>query len=176
MQLNIRFQDPNKLLFLQLADVTKFKQYSSQFPEISFNDSISTYSNIFNDVKKLKVELNVLYSDVKYQNLKHIYDMLRMFEHFSLRDVLRETYKLFVLILTMPSTSVVSVERHFSCLKKIKTYLRNNISKQNLSSLAILSIEKSLVQKLKETESFYDNIINMYASQKDRSINLTYKI
>ncbi len=28
---------------------------------------------------------------------------------------------------------------------------------------------------LLETESFYDNIINVYANQKDRSINLTYK-
>jgi len=175
MQLNIRFQDTKKLLFLQLADVTKFKQYSSQFPENAFNDLKSTYSNIFNDVKKLKVELEVLYNDIKYQNLKHIYDLVKIFEHVSLRDVLPETYKLFVLILTIPSTSM-SVEKHFSCLKKIKNFLRNNISKQNLSSLAILSIEKSLVQKLKETEPFYDNIINMYAGQKDRSINLTYKI
>jgi len=175
MQLNIRFQGTNKLHFLQLADVTKFKQYSSQFPENAFNDLKSTFSNIFNDVKKLKIELEVLYSDVSYQNLNHINDMLKMFELMSLRDVLPETYKLFVLILTIPSTSA-SVERHVTCFKKIKTYLQNNISKPRLSSLAILSIEKSLVQKLKETDSFYDNIINMYASQKDRSINLTYKI
>lgn len=175
MQLNIRFQDSNKLLFLQLADVTKFKQYSSQFPENAFNELKFTYSHLFNDVKKLKVELEVLYNDVKYQSLEHIYDLLKIFEHVSLRDVLPETHKLFALILTIPSTSV-SIERHFSWLKKIKKYLRNNISKQHLSSLAILSIEKPLVQKLKETEPFYDNIINMYASQKDRSINLTYKV
>jgi len=174
MQLNIRYNEINKLHFLQLADVTKFKQYSSQFPENAFNDLKSTYSNIF-DIKKLKVELEVLYNDVKYQNLKHIYDLVNIFENVSLKDVLPETYKLFVLILTIPSTSV-SVERHYSCLKKIKNFLRNGISKQNLNPLATLSIEKSLVQKLKETEVFYDNIINMYAGQKDRSINLTYKI
>ncbi|CAI6360376.1 unnamed protein product [Macrosiphum euphorbiae] len=175
MQLNIRFQDTDKLLFLQLADVTKFEQYSSKFPENAFNDLKSTYSNIFNDAKKLKVELEVLYSDVKYQNLNHINDMLKIFEHFSLKDVLPEAYKLFVLILTIPSTSE-SAERHFTCLEKIKTYLRNNISESHLSSLAILSIEKSLIQKLKETETFYDNIIKLYASQKDRGINLTYKV
>jgi len=39
----------------------------------------------------------------------------------------------------------------------------------------MLSIEKALIHQLKETESFYNDIINIYASQKDRSINLTYK-
>jgi hypothetical protein len=174
MQLNTRFQDTNKLLFLQLADVTKFKEYSCKFPENALNNLKLTYSNIFCDIIKLKVELEVLYSDVKYQNLLHIYDMVKIIEQDTLKDILPEVYKLFILILTIPSTSVSNV-RSFSCLKRIKTYSRNSISQIRLSSLAILSIEKSLIYQLKETESFYDNIINIYANQKDRSINLTYK-
>lgn len=59
--------------------------------------------------------------------------------------------------------------------RELKTYSRNNISKLCWSSLSILSIEKSLIQQLKDTESFYDNITNTCTSQKDRSINLTYK-
>ncbi|KAL4125889.1 hypothetical protein QTP88_010126 [Uroleucon formosanum] len=160
MQLNTRFQDTNKLLFLQLADVTKFKEYSCTFPVNALNNLKSTYPNIFYNINSLKVELEVLYSDVKYQNLLHIYDMVKIIEQDALKDILPEAYKLFILILTIPSTSV-SNERSFSCLKRIKTCSRNSISQVRFSSLSILSIEKSLINHLKKTESFYDDIINI---------------
>ena len=44
------------------------------------------------------------------------------------------------LFLTIPIT-VASAERSFSKLKVIKTYLRNSMSQERLSGLAILSIE-----------------------------------
>ncbi|KAE9522954.1 hypothetical protein AGLY_016585 [Aphis glycines] len=167
MQLNTRFQDTNKLLFLQLADVTKFNEYSSKFPENALNNLKSTYSNIFSNINTLKVEFEVFYSDIKYQNLLHIYEMVKIIEQDALKDILPEAYKLFILILTLPSTSV-SNERSFSCLKRIKTCSRNSISQVRLSSLSMLSIEKSLIHQLKEIESFYNDIIQIYASQKDR--------
>lgn len=174
MQLRTRFNDTDRLLFLQLADVSKFKEYSNQFPIIAFKNLKRTYSDIFHDEKKLKVEVEVLYNDDKYQNLQHIYDLVKIFEKSGIKDVMPEAYKLFVLILTIPSTSV-SVERSFSCLKRIKTYLRNSTSQQRLSCLSTISIEKLLTQQLKQNEPFYDDIINIYASQKDRTINLMYK-
>ncbi|KAL4091278.1 hypothetical protein QTP88_025991 [Uroleucon formosanum] len=169
MQLNTRFQDTNKLLFLQLADVTKFKEYSCTCPVSALNNLKSTYPKIFYNINTLKIELEVLYSDVKYQNLLHIYDIVKIIEQDALKDILPEAYKLFILILTIPSTSV-SNERSFSCLKRIKTCSRNSISQVRLSSLSILSIEKSLINQLKKTESFYDDIINIYKNDSDFSI------
>jgi len=127
MQLNIRFQDTNKLLFLQLPDVTQFKQFSSKFPKNAFNNLKLFYSNIFYDTKKLKTELEVLYIGFKYHNLQYIYDLVKIIEQDALKDILPEVYKLFILILTIPSTSV-SNERSFTGLKRIKTYSRNSIS------------------------------------------------
>lgn len=75
---------------------------------------------------------------------------------------LPEVYKLLSLILTIPSTSV-SVERSFSCLKFVKTYLRNSISQHRLISLALISIEKELIEQLKNTGAFYDDIVNIYS-------------
>ncbi|KAL4090127.1 hypothetical protein QTP88_025026 [Uroleucon formosanum] len=124
MQITTRFQNSNKLIFLQLADVTKFKYYCNKFPDDAFKNLGLTYSNIFHDLKKLKAELEVLYSDTNYQNLNHIYDLVKIFELEGLKTVLPEAYNLFSLILTLPSTSV-SVERSFSCLKRIKTYLQD---------------------------------------------------
>lgn len=165
MQLSIRFNDTDKLIYLQLADVTKFKDYSCNFPTSALENLKKAYSNIFQDMDKLKVELEVLYNDVKYHNLSHIYDMVKIFENDYLKEVMPEVYKLFSLILTIPSTSV-SVERSFSCLKRIKTYLRNSTSQQRLSSLSTISIEKLLIQQLKENEPFYEDIINIYADKK----------
>lgn len=51
--------------------------------------------------KKLKVELEVLYSDEKYQNLHHVYDLVKIFESSGLTVILPEVYKLFSLILTI---------------------------------------------------------------------------
>ncbi|KAL4141563.1 hypothetical protein QTP88_004184 [Uroleucon formosanum] len=179
MQLNTRFQDTNKLLFLRLADVTKFKEYSCTFPVNALNNLKSTYPNIFYNINSLKVELEVLYNDVKYQNLLHIYDMVKIIEQNALKDILPEAYKLFILILTIPSTSV-SNERSFSCLKRIKTCSRNSISQVRFSSLSILSIEKFLINQLKKTESFYDDIINIkyiavMAEKKQAKINFFFQ-
>lgn len=112
VQINTRFQNNNKLIFLQLGDVSKFESYSRLFPQISLDNLELSYSNLFFDMNKLKVELEVLYNDKKYQNLYHLYDLIKIFENDGLKVVLPEVYKLFFLILTIPSTSI-SVERRF---------------------------------------------------------------
>ena len=68
-------------------------------------------------------------------------------------------------MLTIPVT-VASVERSFSKLKLIKSYLRSTMSQERLSRLAILSIEKEMLEELK-----YKNLISNFASQKVRKID-----
>lgn len=84
-----------------------------------------------------------MYSDLKYHNIFMTY-IVKIIEQDALKDILPQVYKLFILILTIPSTSV-SNEKKFSGLKRIKTYSSNSISRISLSSLTILSIEKSLI-------------------------------
>lgn len=60
MNIKIRFQNTNKLIFLQLLDISKFQFYSSQYPEQAFKNLGITYSNIFLSLKKLSVELEIL--------------------------------------------------------------------------------------------------------------------
>ncbi len=59
----------------------------------------------------------------------------------ELTQTFPEAVKLLQLILTIPATTV-SVERSFSALKRIKSYTRNRMTNQRLSSLALMSIEK----------------------------------
>lgn len=62
--------------------------------------------------------------------------------------------------------SVASVEYNFSKLKLIKSYLRSTMSQYILNGLALLPIEKEILQEID-----YDNLINDFASQKSKKKN-----
>ncbi|XP_074352732.1 uncharacterized protein LOC141691879 [Apium graveolens] len=68
------------------------------------------------------------------------------------------------ILLTIPVT-VSYAERSFSKLKLIKSYLRSTMSQERLSGLAMLSIEKDMVEKLD-----YVNLIDIFASENTRRI------
>ena len=71
----------------------------------------------------------------------------------------------FKILLTIPVT-IASIKRSFSKLKLIKSYLRSTMSRERLSELAILSIEKEMLAELE-----CKNLISNFASQKARKIN-----
>ena len=68
------------------------------------------------------------------------------------------------ILLTIPVT-VASAKRTFSKLKLIKSYLRSTMSQERLSGLAILSIEKNMLEKID-----YKSLINNFASKRARKI------
>ncbi|KAL5855035.1 hypothetical protein ACOSQ4_004837 [Xanthoceras sorbifolium] len=63
------------------------------------------------------------------------------------------------ILLTVPVT-VSSAERNFSKLKLLKSYLRSPMSHERLNGLAILCIEKNMLDKLD-----FETIIDDFASQ-----------
>lgn len=99
--------------------------------------------------------------------IKHINDL-------ELIDALSEVKKLAELLCKIPY-STASLERSFSALKRIKTFNRNTMGEERLSSLRLLSIEKELLSHLQSSPSFYDNVIENFDSMCDRRIVLTYK-
>lgn len=171
MEMDIRFQDCDKLQFLSLGDPTKFEQYNLCFPSSAFETLFQFYGKIFTKSQRLKNELLLLYADESYRNVSMQHLLQNLSEN---KDIFAEAYKLFSLILTIPSTSA-SVERSFSCLKRIKTYLRNSVSQQRLSSLANISIQKELLIQLTNKQPFYEDITDKFASLKDRRLDLIYK-
>ena len=71
------------------------------------------------------------------------------------------TYRI---LLTIPVT-VTSAKRIFSKLKLIKSYLRSTMSQERLSELAILSIERNMLEKID-----YKSLINNFASKRARKM------
>ena len=69
-------------------------------------------------------------------------------------------HAIFLVLLTMP-VATATVERSFSVLKRVKTYLRSTMGQERLSSLALLHIHR-------EVEINVDQIINEFASAKNR--------
>lgn len=63
------------------------------------------------------------------------------------------------ILLTVPVT-VASAERSFSKLKLIKNYLRSTMSQSRLNGLAMLSIERDLIESLD-----YESLMDEFASR-----------
>ena len=87
---------------------------------------------------------------------------INVLNYFKRLDSFPNAYIAYRILLTIPIT-VASAERSFSKLKLIKSYLRSTMSQERLSGLAILSIEKEMLEELK-----YKNLISNFASQKAR--------
>jgi hypothetical protein len=83
-------------------------------------------------------------------------------KNYSLLPTFQDLYTALLLFLTIPVT-VATAERSFSKLKLIKTYLRNTMTDERLSGLAILSIENAAARKLDVSK-----IIDNFASRKAR--------
>lgn len=173
MKTNIayRFADLSKLKFLSILDSRYFKEFAKQFPEEGFLSLKQSYGKFF-DFSSLRGELSVLYKDSEM----HKDTVVKLHQYLTeegLVPVFPELHKLVLLIITIPASSS-SAERSFSAMKRIKSYLRNTQGQERLSSLALLSIEKSLLATLRQRPSFYDDVIDIFA-RKNRRIELVYK-
>ena len=73
-----------------------------------------------------------------------------------------EVCNAFLLFVTIPVTTA-NVERSFSKVKLIKTYLRNSMGQERLRNLAILSIDHSMGRNLN-----FDVVIDTFAELKTR--------
>jgi hypothetical protein len=124
--------DPLSTHFLNFQMAKPFiDNYKSHFPVISefeLNFAKEHIRNFFKDSKKISV--------------LDVYNYL-----LSNKIVFEKVFKLFQIFLTLPVTSC-SCERSFSTMRRTKTYLRNRMSDERLSSMCLLSIEKELSSTL----------------------------
>lgn len=81
--------------------------------------------------------------------------------------VFNETYKLTILSITIPVSSA-TCERTFSCLRRLKNYMRNCMSNDRLVSLSSICIEKKIAKSLD-----LDEFVNRFSiKHKNRKILL----
>ena len=165
----LQFCNLPSLDFLPIANVSKFATYRDSFPQESFEALFrSPYCSLFKQ-QELKDELENLYGDdVLVSDKPSLSSILIRISEQQIQCCYSQVVVLLELILTIPISSA-SCERSFSCLKRVKTFLRNTMGDDRLRNLALLSIEKQLCKTLDR-----DRVIDRFAA-KDRRIELHFK-
>lgn len=97
-------------------------------------------------------------------DIKRFSDISLFFDFYNLKNIFPQIFSLFKIYLTIPVSSA-EAERSFSCLKRIKTWLRSTMSQDRLSGLAVLQIEREETEKLD-----LDKIVEIFALRKNRNL------
>lgn len=165
-----RFEFTGHLTAATLFYSEKYIQYSTRFPEKNFQETIKIYP--FFNGQKLRTELIVIYETLEFRSIP---GLLILYDYISQNRQLSETFseslKLLKILITIPMTSS-EAERCFSTLKRIKTFLRNTMSEERLSALAMLSKEKELIEDIPD---FNQRVIDKFAAAKERRMDFLYK-
>jgi hypothetical protein len=117
-----------------------------------------------------------IYGDELFQELRHLktllpknvtksIDILNTIKSYWEEGGFQTVWVAYRILLTILVT-VASMERSFSKLKLIKTYLQTTMSQERLSGLAMISIENEYLDKLN-----YDDLIEEFASKNARRSN-----
>ncbi|XP_046860969.1 zinc finger MYM-type protein 1-like [Xenia sp. Carnegie-2017] len=61
-----------------------------------------------------------------------------------------------------------SVERSFSCLKRVKNYLRNTMSQGRFSSLCRISIHKDILSEKEDANTLHDEVVKKFIEKPGR--------
>lgn len=95
---------------------------------------------------KLRTELQIIYGRDDFKNVKKVTHLLGYLLENNLVECFGETEKLLKVLVTIPMTTA-EAKQCFSCLKRVKTFLRSTMDEDRLSALAMMSIEKRNDQK-----------------------------
>lgn len=166
--IDTRFKNFDNLKFIEL---TNFSNHNTVV-EGAFESLKQNYLDYF-DFPALRSELSVIYNTSEGINKSSVSDLWKSIKECGLDQAFPQILKLCELTLTIPATSA-STERSFSALKRIKNFIRNSTGQERLSSLALLSIEKELVQEISRQQRFYDDVIDEFA-KRSRRIPLNFK-
>ena len=106
----------------------------------------------FNKLEEIKLE--------QCKSFESVFNLVKKY-----KTSLPNLYEMYILALVILVTSA-EAERAFSCMKRIKTYLRSLMTEERLNSLAVLSLNKDIKIDI-------DVVINKFINTKNRRINLT---
>jgi hypothetical protein len=72
------------------------------------------------------------------------------------------------------SLTSASAERSFSCLKRVKTYLRATMTQDRPSSLCRMSIHKDILKKKKDENTLHEEVLAKFV-EKPRRLAFLFK-
>lgn len=163
--LSDRFSDTNKSSFslfqlhpanMKKLSAMKFSAIASNIQEMYGIDNFEAEAKSWFEIWKAKTnaDLNIPY-----------FDLLQETKFFpAIRTAI-------IIGLTLPATTC-TVERTFSTLRRVKTWLRSTMCEDRLSGLCMLSLHRNKVNA--NLNKFLDDVINKFASAGPRRLQLLF--
>lgn len=164
-----RFAFTCHLIAAKLFYKEHFSTYQKELPILEIKQISEKYPIIVRE--KLNTELQVFYSRAEFHNFNGLLSLLNLLKDENLSTIFSETIKLLKILITVPMTTA-EPERCFSTLKRIKSFLRNNMGQERLSALSMISIEKNMIMQM---ENFNEKVIEKFCNQKNRRMEFIYK-
>ena len=72
------------------------------------------------------------------------------------------------------AVSSASAERSFSCLGRVKSYLRGKMNDNRLGCLCRISIQKDILQEKEDKKQLFELVLERFV-QKSRRLNFRYR-
>jgi hypothetical protein len=146
---------PSSKLFLRFDAI---KPLALQFQHVGINvDMIKTQLVIVQDMLK------------RTDSITSTQDLLQYL--LPMKCAFPDFVKFIQLVLTIPVSSA-QAERTFSCMKRVKSYLRSTMSEKRLNNLCLLSIEREVADKVLMHMSV---LVDKFARMKSRRLNFILK-
>jgi hypothetical protein len=124
---------------------------------LEYNDHCDIYGNeLFQELRYLKALLR--------REVTKSIDILNFIKSYKEEGGFKAVWVIYQILLIIPVT-VALVEKSFSKLKLIKTYLRTTMLQEKLNGFVIISIENQYLDKLN-----FDNLIEEFASKNAREV------
>ena len=154
-----RFDQAGYLVYSKLENLL----VKGEATEAEIDEVVSFYRTDFEKVQ-LTSQLATFYANYPAMKGKCVHDVIELVQGFSQaeRALLSEIVKIARLLLVMLATNSVS-ERSFSCMRRIKTYLRSTMLQERLNAVMVLHVHKQL------TDDFDLKVIsNNFVSKVDQ--------
>ena len=126
------------------------------------NDFLSEFTKRFNiSSTDVKHEISLVRKLVNDNTLTVTQFLIELFPY---KKAFEGIYRLLLLAVTLPVTSA-SCERSFSKMRIVKTFLRNSMSNNRLSNIALLSIESKRAESI-DFDNFVDEFDMRYENRR----------
>lgn len=148
-----RFASRDTHILTSLADVVLGK---------AAEDSFKAVSEFYNVDQDILMAETAVFHNLEGVELKTANKVLNYLQSNSLCETLPHFSEVAKTLATIPATSC-SAERSFSCLRRLKTYLRSTMGQDRLSALGLLCIERGHANRVD-----INTIVEVFGRRKGR--------
>lgn len=164
------FSTMEDLDFFNLLDSTLFPEYNYRFPTELFDKFITKYHGDYHNAgNNLRLELSSIYGFPAMDG-KTILDIMMYINQSELNGTFSALTKLCQFFLTFPGTSS-AIDGSLPIFQRLKSKLAHQALNDRLQNLTIIATHASIVSALKAENSFYDAVIDDFATRN--AITLT---